>query len=259
MKHLAAFLLLLTLGLQLSTSTLSAQSHRRARHFNPGHAGAAAVWDSRYQTGMADNDPVSTLTDRSGNGNNLAQATSGRRPVFKASDSAFGGQPVIQFTRASDHRLDGTPLAVGASGEETLMAVYSHATLPGGYQTILSNGRTDVNCMAIITANDNNRHIYVFTSGDSIGPAATTSTVAEVVRWDGTTRSMWLNADSQSITNATSSVPSTRSSNLFMGSDTYSSALNGKVAQAIQFPFAVSDSMRIRLTYCAIFSFKIAQ
>ena len=69
--------------------------HRRARHLNPGSAGAVLALDSRFITGLSDGDPVSTWSDRSGSGND-ATATSADRPTFKIGIRA--GNSAVRFS-----------------------------------------------------------------------------------------------------------------------------------------------------------------
>ena len=73
--------------------------HRRARHLNPGSAGAVLTLDSRFITGLSDGDPVSTWTDRSGSGNN-ATGSATARPTFQINEQ--GGQPAVQFDGLND-------------------------------------------------------------------------------------------------------------------------------------------------------------
>lgn len=69
--------------------------------FNPTTiAGLQVWWDASQLTGFADNDPVGTWPDSTGNGRSAAQAAVGRRPLFKA---AFqNGLPVLQFDGVDD-------------------------------------------------------------------------------------------------------------------------------------------------------------
>ncbi len=74
--------------------------HRRARHFNARDAGAPLVLDSRFITGLTDGDPVSTWSDRSGNGHDATQATSGSKPTFLTAQQ--GGCPAVDFDGTAD-------------------------------------------------------------------------------------------------------------------------------------------------------------
>jgi hypothetical protein len=70
--------------------------HRRARHLNPGSAGAVLALDSRFITGLSDGSLVSTWVDRSGQGNNATQAQGGgNQPSYKTQQQ--GGNAVVAF------------------------------------------------------------------------------------------------------------------------------------------------------------------
>lgn len=73
---------------------------RRVRHLNARDAGATLVLDSRFITGLNDNDAVATWSDRSINGNNATQGTSVNRPLFKT--AIQGGNPVVRFDGSND-------------------------------------------------------------------------------------------------------------------------------------------------------------
>jgi len=74
--------------------------HRRARHLNPGSAGAKLALDTRFITGLSDTDPVSTWSDRSGNGND-ATGSSTTRPTYETNEQ--GGQPILRFDGSNDY------------------------------------------------------------------------------------------------------------------------------------------------------------
>lgn len=64
---------------------------------------------------------VDTLNDQSGTGNNVAQATGGKQPLWVASDAAYGGQPVLQFAGAQN--LDRATLIASQAQPVTLYVV----------------------------------------------------------------------------------------------------------------------------------------
>jgi len=51
-----------------------------------------------------EDDPVSAWVDQSGNGNDAAQPTAGKRPAFKA--TAFNGFPTLEFSSATDENME---------------------------------------------------------------------------------------------------------------------------------------------------------
>lgn len=64
-------------------------------------SGLAAWWAARMESGFANNDPVGTITDQSGNSLNLTQATAGKKPLYltgqKNGKPAFYGDGVDDF------------------------------------------------------------------------------------------------------------------------------------------------------------------
>lgn len=75
---------------------------RRARHFNPAHAGANSCYDARFLA-LADNAAVADWTDRSANARTASQASSGNRPVYKT--AVQGGSPIVRFDGLNDQLL----------------------------------------------------------------------------------------------------------------------------------------------------------
>lgn len=73
--------------------------HRRARHLNPGSAGAVLALDSRFITGLSDGDPVSTWDNRNVSGVD-ATASGSQRPTFKTAQ--IGGQSVLRFNGSTN-------------------------------------------------------------------------------------------------------------------------------------------------------------
>ena len=74
--------------------------HRRARHLNPGSAGASLALDSRFITGLSDGDPVSTWADRTANGNNATQTLT-LRPTYQT--NAVNGNASVEFDGVNDY------------------------------------------------------------------------------------------------------------------------------------------------------------
>jgi hypothetical protein len=57
-------------------------------------------------TGLSDGDPVANWPDFSGNGYDVSQSTSGKKPIWKA--TLFGGQPCVQFDGVNDTMIGTT-------------------------------------------------------------------------------------------------------------------------------------------------------
>jgi hypothetical protein len=112
-KYIIFFLCVLTLESQ-------ANMHRRARHFNARDAGATLVLDSRFITGLADGDPVSTWSDRSGNGYD-ATGSGSARPTFEANEQ--GGCPTVRFDGSNDTLLSSLNSALIFTGDLTFITL----------------------------------------------------------------------------------------------------------------------------------------
>ena len=84
---------------------LAAAGHRRVRHvtLSPRAIESRVALDARMITGLADADPVSTWTDRSGGGRDLS-ASGSARPTYKV--GIQGGNPVVRFD--SDDGMTGS-------------------------------------------------------------------------------------------------------------------------------------------------------
>ena len=61
-------------------------------------SGLVAWFDASSLSGFAEDDPVGTWPDRSGNGNDATQATAANQPLYKA--SLIGGKPGLSFDGA---------------------------------------------------------------------------------------------------------------------------------------------------------------
>lgn len=72
---------------------------------------------------------VTAWADRSGNGNVFSQGTAADMPVYTASDSLFGNQPVVEFDGVSDSLSDATLNSGFLTQEATWIVVF--ATDPG--------------------------------------------------------------------------------------------------------------------------------
>lgn len=72
--------------------------HRRARHLNAYHAGAAVSLDARFLSGLSNNDPVSTWTNRTGSNDFTGSGTT--RPLYTT--SSISGNPAITFDGVDD-------------------------------------------------------------------------------------------------------------------------------------------------------------
>lgn len=71
----------------------------RHRHFNARFAGASGVYDSRFISGLANNDAVSTWSSRTGS-NDATQSTAANKPIYKIGQ--LNGNPALEFDGSND-------------------------------------------------------------------------------------------------------------------------------------------------------------
>lgn len=97
----------------------------------------STLWQDSARTTpvTADGDPVGAWDDKSGNGNHLTQATSGRRPLYKTS----GGLHWLQFDGIDDSLATSGTVDFSASDKLSILAgVYRNS----GTSTLVSCGNT---------------------------------------------------------------------------------------------------------------------
>jgi len=81
--------------------------------FNPmSVSGMAAWWAARLETGFANNDPVGTVVDQTGNGLTLTQATASKKPLYAT--NVKNGLPAFVSDGVDDFLTGGNILNVGS-------------------------------------------------------------------------------------------------------------------------------------------------
>ena len=101
----------------------------RHRHFRFGAvANAKLVLDSRY-IHQSDNTEVSPWPDRSGNGNDVSQATSANRPTFQTAEQ--GGNGVVRFDGSNDV-LTRNEIGISSPVKATILFYAKRGTGAGG-------------------------------------------------------------------------------------------------------------------------------
>lgn len=122
MKSFTAFILCLSIALLNLAQAGPIQKHHAALArikaaagggWSPSDLASLQRWITADNLGggLVNNDPISTATDATGNGNNLTQ-TGSARPTFKT--SIANGLPGMLFAKASSQSLTGTPLSLSA-------------------------------------------------------------------------------------------------------------------------------------------------
>lgn len=89
------------------------------------------AWFDADQLVLSDNDPVSTWTDASGNGND-ATGSGGSRPTYKT--GILNGLPVVRFDATDD--VLATAMFIDDPTEYTILVVYNHTTSSGNHRVI---------------------------------------------------------------------------------------------------------------------------
>jgi hypothetical protein len=114
----------------------------RHRHFNPKNAGATAVFDSRYISGLSDGSAVQTWTSRTGS-NNISQATAANRPTYETNE--INGNPSVLW--------DG-----GANDELTFASAPSYASA----SIVIVYKNNDAVNGSVVFARNNNFSTYTY-------------------------------------------------------------------------------------------------
>jgi hypothetical protein len=247
---------------------------RRARHFNPAHAGAASCYDARFLA-LADNDAVADWTDRSANARTASQATSGNRPVFKT--AVQGGSPIVRFDGSNDQLLTSSYALPSAA------SLVSAAKADAWQQTAQYR---PIATQAYTSGNDSNRGLgfcYLAPGGvfdwsqyDAlfIGSGyATTSTpkalapitsgsdfrVISTVLGANTARA-WSNGSVISSRKEATGAFLARSDQFVIGGKkgTVAEAWDGDIGCLSYFHVEISDALRKRTEHAAAFSWKIS-
>ncbi len=119
------------------------------RPFSPSDIAGLKIWlKADAGAGAANNDPVATWTDQSGTSHSFAQATSGKRPLYKT--NIQNGLPVVRF--------DGT--------DDVLTAGDLSASFPSAASVFASVIQTGGTGKLMVYATKNNDTWWRFTGGD---------------------------------------------------------------------------------------------
>ena len=94
-------------------------------------------------TGLINGDAVQNWLDVSGNGNNVSQATTARRPIYNT--NIINGFPVVSFSSGSQHYLTGSLVGTLASPFTILTVTRFNNTTAYSYVLNLGNGNARAN------------------------------------------------------------------------------------------------------------------
>lgn len=72
------------------------------KRFKPSQIAGLELWlDANKITGLDDGDPLTTWSDQSGNGNDVTQSTSAKKPTYKT--SIINGRSIVRFDGTDDY------------------------------------------------------------------------------------------------------------------------------------------------------------
>jgi len=117
----------------------------RSRPFSPARLSGLALWLDPSQGITLNSGAVSQWDDKSGNGNDAAQATAANQPLYKTAPDGINSAPALLFDGANDNLAvpANAPLADQFAGGGTRIFVYQGAG-NGGTQVVRSGGGSDI-------------------------------------------------------------------------------------------------------------------
>lgn len=242
--------------------------HRRARHLNPGHAGANFALDSRFGFSLSDNADVGTWPDRTANAKDATQATTAYKPKYRT--NITGGQPAIQFspTSSNNKSLSGS-VTITTSSSTTICVVYPNAlTDYGRAATFSKDGNNDYDSSTRFIAClrfQSGANLCSFSAGSDRGRISVTTQTWN--HWTSVfTGTNGINRLNES-TSATTAVTTSFDVNKYQigghlpGNNASTSTQgywDGYIAHVSSFSSQLSDPLRKRLQFANALSFKIA-
>jgi hypothetical protein len=220
----------------------------RHRHFNPAHAGATAVFDSRFLSGFSDGSSVDTWVSRSGS-NDISQATAANRPTYETNE--INGNPSVYWDGGTNDEL--TFATSPSYSSATVICVYKNDDATNG---------------SVIFARNNNANSYIYITTNSCQfqsaiSSTRTHNLGNVFLIASGTSNL-----SQNITAYTNGIAATTASSASVtnfqvtGIGRYGagSAFNteGHLGLAVLANYSMENSIRKRCEHAAAYSFKIS-
>lgn len=200
--------------------------------FNPRQvAGLVAWFDSNDPAGNGvqptNGSSISTLVDKSKNGNNLSQSTGSNQPIFNKNQ--FNGLASILYTASSSQYLTGPVLS---NTLHTVFISYKASTV-SPQNTAFYNGNSSTSGYGFVIQTGNTRDILFGGVTYKDDGTATTSLEQVTFSWNGTTSIMRINGTQQTLTNATSAPNSPPIGTLQLGKDSGSQYWNGYINEVL--------------------------
>jgi hypothetical protein len=242
----------------------------RHRHLNARDLGAKLVLDARYVT-EANNDPVSTWADRSGNSRD-ATSSGTNRPLMSVSNSNFGGSSALTFASVPNRRmaitsgLDLFRALAGASylvcwrqnvSNATQRCIFFAATNTAGFTRM---GLFSTSSFIAVARNTETSSAFSVTGGS---PSTNANVTALVANFASSPIELFNNGASigTQAVSPTGNTPNTNSASINIGViavPSFNNHHDGEIARIEAFQSALSASQRKRLEHAAAYSFKIS-
>ena len=108
-----------------------------AAPFDPASVAGLRMWLNADSLALADDSPVDTWADFSGNGNDVIQNTGMKRPTFKTGQ--LNGQPVVRFDGIDDTLFKLIPANFACTEGHTVIAVLNPTTGTGYGMAVVTN------------------------------------------------------------------------------------------------------------------------
>ena len=191
------------------------------------------AWYPMETLGLANNDPIVTLTDKSGQSHDLTNATSGERPTYKT--SVLNGLAVADFDggdrlfRSSFNPGSGTGFAFGAVYKLTANGVYP--------MVLVYKSNTGWEMRHVNATREPNFIVDAGASGSTSSAAIASDTwVIRVDVFDGvgdTTKIFINGTEAVSVTGVSGLSPPSATENLYIGGRSDGYYMTGQVADAV--------------------------
>ena len=114
-------------------------------NYKPTFVASSRLWlDANFLEGLSDTDPITTITDRSGQGNDATQATAAKKPTYETNE--MKGRPVARYDGVDDYlaAAHDTSLDMGTS-DFTVWMVLRFDGNPPSREDLLTQQTNDNN------------------------------------------------------------------------------------------------------------------
>ncbi len=246
-------LFILIVSCLIALILLPGESQTRRPAFSPAFIPDLSVWlKADAITGLNDGDAVTTWNDSSASANNVTEATTSQKPLYKT--AIVNGLPVVRFDGTDDVLVASVNVFDLASGY-TIFAVISFSTLNDGTLLSTANFVTGDNGELIRVRNDTSQgELRIFSGGSSFDTSTnsvpTGTSLLTVVNSSvsgGGSAALNTYRNGTSILSTTASRSTTNTHNLTVGrvEELFGTSFNGDIAEIIIYNSVLSDTARI--------------